>query len=138
MPKVVYTAAKGLVQSAGSGFDVSTSGVEGGGFFAGFIPNSAQHTLTGAGVVSVSKYMTLLGAGTVTHTLAAGTVTGQLKKILSIHGDNKTVTVAGTGTASIAFTEVGDTAELMWTGAGWRTIATYNMAAGTADSPVAT
>lgn len=139
MPKVVYTSAKGLVQEAGSGFDVSTTGVTGaGGFFAGFIPNSAPESLTATIPLSVTKHMSFIALNNVSRTLAAGTVTGQLKKILA-HIDTAgadTVLTAGTTAVTITFTNLGDYAELIWTGASWRVLALYNVAAGTTSTPI--
>ena len=139
MPKVVYTAAKGLVQSAGSGFDVSTSGVEGGGFFAGFIPNSAAETLTATTALSVTKYMTFIALNNVARTLAVGTVVGQLKKIFANvdTAGADTVLTAGTTAVTITFTNTGDVADLMWTGTTWRVLALYNVAVGGTVTPTA-
>ena len=142
MPKVVYTAAKGLVQEAGSGFDVSTTGVAGGGLIAGFIPTGANVApLTGGGVIPLTNYMTFIGSGAGGYTFASGTVIGQLKKILSTDGQDKNVTITpntalAPSTDVIAFTEVGDTAELMWNGSVWKILALYNMAVGGVGSPL--
>lgn len=143
MPKVVYTAAQGLVQSAGSGFDVSTTGVQGGGFYSGFIPDAAVTAATTSGAISVANYFTnITVANTVAFTLANGTVAGQRKMILCSGTSGTPVgalTIASPFSAAtdvITFSVVGDTAELMWTGSYWRILATYNMAAGTVATPV--
>ena len=143
MPKVVYTAAKGLTQETGSGFQVdATVGVTNGGFYAGFIPNAAPSTVT-SGAVSVANYMSYLSVtGTQTFTLAAGTAVGQLKKIMCIVAastPNGTLTIANPVSAStdtVLFTALGDTVDLMWNGSAWRILGAYNVASGNVTTPV--
>lgn len=141
MPKVVYTAAKGLVQETGSGFQLdATVGLSNGGFFAGFIPNAVSETKTSAGAVSVACYQSFVGttAGALAMSLANGTAAGQLKKIM-MHADAGTdvtltlTTAAGNNT--ITFSNVGDTVDLLWTGTNWRILGAYNVAAGNIATP---
>jgi hypothetical protein len=149
MPKVVYTAAKGLVQETGSGFEVSdvgltaaaAAGVTCNGFFAGFVPNAALDTRTDAGAVSVTSYMTYVVTTTASAiTLANGTAAGQLKKIMmSVDAGDATLTIAtpfSAGTNQVVFSNIGDTVELIWTGSYWRILAAHNVAAGNTSTPV--
>ncbi len=142
MPKVVYTAAKGLVQEAGSGFQLDASvGLTNNGFFAGFVPNAASDTVS-SGAISVATYFTNITVdGTKAYTLANGTAAGQLKKILCSAATNTpagTLTIASPISAAldvIAISAVGDVVELVWTGAAWRILALYNSRLGTIASP---
>lgn len=142
MPKVVYTAAKGLYQEAGSGFQLDTTvGLTNGGFVAGFVPNAALDTRTDAGAVSVTSYMTyVVTTGVAAITLADGTAAGQLKKIMmSVDAGDATLTIAtpfSSGTNQVVFSNVGDTVELMWTGSYWRILAAHNVASGGTATPV--
>jgi len=142
MPKVVYTAAKGLVQETGSGFELDTSvGLTNGGFVAGFIPDAALDTRTDAGAVSVTSYMTyVVTTGAAAITLANGTAAGQLKKIMmSVDAGDATLTIAtpfSAGTNQVVFSNIGDTVELLWTGSYWRILAAHNVAAGNTSTPV--
>ena len=128
MPKVVYTPVKGLVQEAGTNV---------GGAMLGFVHDAEPQTLAAAGVVSVSTYVTLL-TGNGAKTLAAGTIVGQLKKLLCTTADTFTVTIANPtadNRAKITFDNAGDVAELMWNGSAWRILSLYNVAAGGIVSP---
>jgi len=148
MPKVVYTAAKGLVQETGSGFEVSdvgltaaaAAGVTCNGFLAGFIPDAAPQTLATAGAVNVTSYMTFVDAGgAIALTLAAGTAVGQLKKVMmTTAGGTATLTIANPVSASldvVAFSVLGDTLDLIWTGTAWRILGAYNVAGGNKSTP---
>jgi hypothetical protein len=142
MPKVVYTAAKGLVQEAGSGFQLDASvGLTNNGFVAGFVPNAASST-SASGAISVATYFTNITVdGTKAFTLANGTAVGQLKKILCSAATNTpagTITIASPVSAAldvIAISAVGDVVELVWTGAAWRILALYNTVNGNVASP---
>lgn len=141
MPKVVYTAVQGLVQSDGSGFDVSTTGIHGGGFYSGFIPDAAAST-TASGAISVANYFTNITVdGTKAYTLADGTVTGQRKMILCSAATSSpagTITIASPISASldvIAISAIGDVVELVWTGVAWRILSLHNCKLGTVASP---
>jgi hypothetical protein len=150
MPKVVYTAAKGLVQETGSGFEVSdvgltaaaAAGVTCNGFLAGFIPDAAS-TTSASGAISVATYFTNITIdGTKAYTIAAGTAVGQLKKIMcsaAINTPAGTLTIANPVSAStdvVLFSAAGDTLDLVWTGAAWRILGAYNVASGNVASPV--
>ena len=145
MPLVQVNNSKGLIQKSGTGFEVDAdAGVvdDAMGYIAGFIPSAAPQALSGAGAVTVTEYFTgVTTTGADALTLAAGTVVGQLKKIqLVVDGGNGTLTIADPVSASfdvITFADVGDIAELMWTGSAWRIIATYNAASGDAGPAVA-
>ena len=149
MPKTTIDDTRGLVIEAGSGTVFSnavsfspSAGVTSNGFVVGFIPNAASGSLAAAGAVDVTSYTTFLAtAGSdLAMTLADGTAVGQLKKLyMSVDGGgNATVTIASpisAGTNQIVFSNVGDVAELMWTGTAWRILGAYNVAAGTASTP---
>ena len=141
MPKVKYTRAKGLVQEAGTGFDVSKyDGVTAGGMLAEFFPNTVAETSSGAGALSPVIYRTnVVTTGANALTLAAGDVKGMRKVIcLTTDGGDGTLTIAdAAGHTQIVFSNKGDTAELIWNGTGWRILATYNTANGGVASPVA-
>jgi len=150
MPQVTYTAAKGLVQSAGSGFAINdvamtvsaTSGLTSGGLFAGFIPNVAKSAPIASGAVSVASYFSPITVdGTKAFSLADGSAAGQLKKIMCTAAINTPVgnlTIASPISAAvdvITFGNAGDVAELMWTGSAWRILALYNVVNGGVASP---
>ena len=107
------------------------------------IIDAAEETRTDAGAVSVATYFTNLvtTGGTPAITLADGTIEGQLKKItMTADAGTATLTIASpvdTDTDTIAFADVGDTAELVWNGTAWRILATYNVASGDAGPAVA-
>jgi hypothetical protein len=142
MPKVLYTAAQGLVQQAGSGFQLDASvGLTNNGFLAGFIPDAAS-TTSASGAISVETYFTNITVdGTKAFTLANGTAVGQMKKILCSAATNTpagTITIASPVSASldvIAISAVGDVVELVWNGTAWRILALYNSRLGTVASP---
>lgn len=97
---------------------------------AGMIPNTGIDSLSGAGVVSASKYLTnytSTGAAQAL-TLAAGNVVGQLKKVKHIvdGGSGVLTPSALEGGTTITFTTVGETAVLMWNGTKWRAIELSN------------
>lgn len=102
------------------------------------IPDAAQQSLSGAGAVTLTEYFTTLTTtGANALTLADGDVIGRLKKIQMIvdAGDGTLTPTTLVGGTTITFADVGDTAELMWTAAGWRAIALYNIVDG-ATAPV--
>jgi len=103
MPKVEYSKAKGLVQSTGSGFVM------------------ASETLTTGTVADPGVALTICGASIKTVTLANGTSVGQLKWFVGAHADTSTIAPTTTDGlwASVALTEVGDSAMMVWSGTGW-------------------
>lgn len=143
MPKVVYSATKGLVQETGSGFQLdATVGLTNGGFVAGFIPDAAP-TTSASGAISVASYLTFITIdGTKAYSIAAGTAVGQLKKIMctaAINTPAGTLTITdfvSAGTDSVLFSALGDTLDLMWNGSAWRILGAYNVASGNTSSPV--
>ncbi len=143
MPKVVYTPGKGLVQSAGSGFQLDASvGLTNGGQIAGFVPDETYETKIAAGALSVATYMSYIhtGAGAMSISLPAGTVVGQLKKLMMIvDSGDATLTISNpfsAATDTVVFSNVGDTVELVWSGSYWRILAAHNVASGVASTPV--
>jgi hypothetical protein len=155
MPKTTIDDALGLVQTPGTGFSVSSSltvtgaasvaaasGLTCNSFLAGFIPNAAPQTLSAAGAVNVTAYMTYLNttSGAMAITLAAGTAVGQLKKVMMVvDGGDATLTIADPVSASldvVVFSNIGDTLDLIWSGTAWRILGAYNVAAGNVSTPV--
>lgn len=154
MPKTTIDDARGIVVEPGSGTVFSNAavfsnavavapgaGLTANGFFAGFIPNAASGSLVGAGAIDVTSYTTFLNTtgGAVAMTLADGTASGQIKRLfLAVDGGDATVTIASAISAStnvIVFSNVGDVADLMWTGTAWRILGAYNVASGNAATP---
>jgi len=126
MPKVVYTPNKGLYQQSGTNV---------GSAMMAFVPDVAPQTLSAAGPVSPLCYFTAIttDAAAVELTLAAGSVVGQLKKIMlavvQTGGNAANLTIencVGDLDGVFAFDKVGDVLELMWNGTAWRVIASYN------------
>ena len=90
---------------------------------AAFYPQAAQETVTGAGAVNVTSYLTLLvstGAAQAI-TLANGTSIGQMKKIKHYtDGGSMVLTPANLAAGTtITFTTVGEVALLQWNGTDW-------------------
>ena len=145
MPKVTINNDKGLFIEAGSGFTVTESGgVSSGGNLAGFIPNVAPdvHT-THEGALLVTNYFSALNhtaGGSKTRILPDGTTKGQLKHLLMSHdgGGNLKVNITSPTDSNrkfITFTNVGDSAELIWTGSTWAAIALCNVSSGGKSTP---
>lgn len=122
------------IGSDGKLFTVTSGGTE--SFLSPVIPFAASETRTDAGAVSVATYNTnVVTTGAAAITLADGAVKGQLKRIQFItDAGDATLTIASPISASldvIVFADIGDTVELVWTGAAWRILAAYNCADGT-------
>ena len=100
MPQAVYTSAKGIVQSAGTGLKITDGPVVLG-----------SETVTDAGAAGPNVPLTLCVAG------------GQIKHFVHTAngGGTQTITPATpTGAwASAAVSIVGQTVSIMWDGAGW-------------------
>lgn len=97
---------------------------------ASFIPTGAQQTLTGAGAVNITSYVTnLVSTGAAQAiTLADGNVVG-LRKIIKHYSDGGSMVLTPANLASgttITFTTVGEVAELIWDGTEWIVIALMN------------
>lgn len=90
---------------------------------ASFYPQGAQETVTGAGAVNVTSYLTLLvstGAAQAI-TLANGTSIGQMKKIKHYtDGGSMVLTPANLAAGTtITFTTIGEVVLLQWNGTDW-------------------
>ena len=108
MPRVKYTAAKGLVQESGSGF-VNGCYLEGGS------------TTKASGVLAIpltASVVAMTTGGVEALTIADGTPGQVLHVYLASDGGNGTLTVAtnstGTGWATIVFADAGDRATLYY------------------------
>ncbi len=114
MPQAVYTSAKGIVQSAGTGLKITDGPVVLG-----------SETVTDAGAAGPNVPLTLCVAGGTggVVSVADGTVAGQIKHFVHTAngGGTQTITPATpTGAwASAAVSIVGQTVSIMWDGAGW-------------------
>jgi hypothetical protein len=97
-----------------------------------YIPSGALQSLSGAGAVNVTSYLTnatSTGAAQAL-TLADGLVLGQLKRITHVvDGGSLVLTPSNfdNGT-TITFTSVGETALLIWNGAKWACVELANTA----------
>lgn len=125
MPKVTYTATKGLVQEGGSGTQFADSS-----FAVGV------ESLSGAGACSPTIPVTLLtstGAGEAV-TLADGSVAGQLKYIIyAVDGGTSVLTITtplsvSAAVNTITFTAAGECVGLVWTGSAWALLSRTAMA----------
>jgi len=99
----------------------------------------APDTRTDAGAVSVASYYTTVVTTTASAiTLADGTEPGQMKKIMmSVDVGDATLTPANlAGATTIVFSAVGDTAEMVWDGTNWTSIALYNTVSALVATPV--
>lgn len=103
-----------------------------------FIPPAASDSLSGAGAISVTSYLTKWTTTSAdAGTLADGTRVGQLKKIqLIVDGGDGTLTPSNlSGGTTITFADAGDVAVLLWNGSDWVAIELTNDADG-ATGPV--
>ena len=121
MPQVIYDATKGLYQKSGTGFAM------------------ASETITAdAATASAGIALTILDAASndIDCTLPDGSVVGQLKWFVSIDANEYTLTPSSLlGAATkISFTEIGDTACLVWTGSAWAVLARANGAVSNAST----
>jgi hypothetical protein len=148
MVKVKVTNKEGLVQYGNSNGSIE---VEEGVVdltktqILGFIPDAQSFDIAAGGTtsaLSVESYINTIAtdAGGDAFTLADGTAKGQLMKVILVvdGGGTGTLTIASPISSSldiISFTNVGDTAELMWNGSAWRIIGLYNTANGGDASP---
>lgn len=103
-----------------------------------FIPVGTAQSLSGAGAVNVTSYLTKwTTTGANAGTLADGMKVGQLKKVqLIVDGGDGTLTpVTLSGGTTITFADAGDFVLLMWTPVGWVVLEAGNDADG-ATAPV--
>lgn len=101
-------------------------------------PIAVQQALSGAGAINItSSFTAWTSTGTNAGTLIDGVVKGQYKKIQMIV-DAGVATLTPTnlsGGTKITFSDVGDTAELVFNGTNWVAVALYNITDGT-SAPV--
>lgn len=98
------------------------------------IPITTFQTLTGAGAVNVTTYLTkVITTGADALSLADGVVLGQLKKIyfLTDGGDGTLTPTNLAGYTKITFQIVGDYVILIWNGSDWVIIETGSESAAT-------
>jgi hypothetical protein len=75
MPKVVYTAAKGLVQEAGSGFSVTSDlALTGGATISGALSLASTFGLTDIGAKTAGTTQTEVGATAIANVVTVATV----------------------------------------------------------------
>lgn len=124
-------SAAGLTLTGGISAQTST--------LAPFIPIGANAAAVGAvGTIPLTNYCTFIDSsgGNTTGTLAGGIIRGQLKMIKAIHANDYVVTVTTlTGGNTLTFTNVGEYALLLWTGAAWVLIQSGNELLGTNVGP---
>lgn len=107
-------------------------GVSANSMFAGFYPTAALQSLSGAGAVNVTSFLTNFtstGAGDAL-TMADGTQIGQLKKVVHVvDGGSGVLTPANlAGGTTVTFTSVGEFALFIWFGTEWTVIELGNTA----------
>lgn len=92
---------------------------------------AVQNAVSTATAIGVVSYNTTIDSttGPLALTLAAGTFKGQRRRVQMIV-DNGDATLTFNGTATIVFADVGDVAELIYTGAAWVPVALYNIVDG--------
>ena len=122
MPKVTYTNKKGLVQNRGSGFTIADGPLVWGAETITYVAGAGTNPDP-----NIPTTIMLNTVGSATCTLADGTHIGQTKYFY--HGDDTgtnvilTVTTTNGAFNTITFTTVGQTAQLVWSGAvGWTCI----------------
>jgi|SRR6478609_4263092 len=110
-----------------------------------FIPMSEknQESVTGNGRIAVDCFHSKLYTRNkpITLQLGNGIQDGQLKKLTFVYkgSENATVTVECPALSStnsqLVFSEVGDQAQLLWTGGNWSVLETLNITNPTLQSP---
>jgi hypothetical protein len=117
--------------------------IQTGSQYLGYIPTASYQSLSGAGAINVTSFLTKwTTTGAQAGTLAGGTKIGQLKKIqMIVDGGVGTLTptnlVDGT---TISFADAGDFVLLMWLGitaGGWKILEAGNDADGATAPAVA-
>lgn len=129
------TAAAGVtidgVLLKDGGITVDATGISGATGLAAFYPDAVQDNIAAAagGAISVANYLTTINtdAGGDAFTLANGTQTGQMKKILLVTdgGGDGVVTPATAfagGATTATFNDAADYLILMWNGTAWRVL----------------
>lgn len=107
----------------------------------GIVPlvyNAVQNAVATSTAIGVTTYNTTIDStsGALALTLAAGTFKGQKRRVQMIV-DNGDATLTFNGASTIVFADVGDVAELVYSGSAWVPVALYNCADG-ATAPVYT
>lgn len=114
-----YTAATGVTVD---GVLLKDGGVSANSMYAGFYPTAAAQSLSGAGAVNVTAYLTKFTSTGVADalTLASGAQIGQMKKVWHIvDGGSGVLTGVFVGGTTITFTTANEFAELIWNGSAW-------------------
>ena len=124
--------------TANAGVTIETVKLENGGvtntaetMIVPFYPTTAAQSLSGAGAVNVTSFLTQFtstGAGDAL-TIASGTQIGQRKKVSHVvDGGSGVLTGVFVGGTTITFTTVGEFCELIWTGVSWGVLELGNSA----------
>ena len=96
-----------------------------------YIPTGTQQALSGAGAVNLTAYNTAVtNTGSDALTLADATIAGHRKRVQMIVDPGTDSTLTFNTNATIVFADVGDTAELVWSGSAWVPVALYNIVDG--------
>lgn len=98
-----------------------------GTMFAAFYPTAAQNNIAAGGTssaISITNYLTTINtdAGGDGFTLANGTQSGQMKKILLVVDGGGDATITLTGYTSIVMNDAADFVILMWNGTAWKVL----------------
>lgn len=110
------------------------------GTFRQYLPLGDEQSLSGAGAVNVTSYLTKVSTtGANALTLADGSRPGQLKKIQMIvdAGDGTLTPTNFSDGTTITFADVGDYVVLVWTGTTWKLVESGNAADGVSAPAVA-
>ena len=117
------TAASGVTID---GLLVKDAGLSANSMFAAFYPVTAQNNITAGtgGAISITNYLTTVNtdAGGDAFTLANGTQSGQMKKILLVVDGGGDATITLTGYTSIVMNDAADFVILMWNGTAWKVL----------------
>lgn len=100
---------------------------------------AVANAVTSSSAIGVATYNTTVNttSGALALTLAAGAFKGQLRRVQLIVDGGSDATLTFNTNATIVFADVGDVAELLYTGTAWVPTALYNCADG-ATAPVYT
>lgn len=123
------------------GLLIKDGGVTANSMYAGFYPVDAAQSLSGAGAVNVTSFVTKFTStgGAQALTLANGTQIGQMKKIHHIvdGGSGVLTPTSLSGGTNITFTTVNEVATLIWNGTAWVVLELVNLTAGGAAPALA-
>lgn len=92
---------------------------------------AVQNAISTATAIGLTAYNTTIDStsGALALTLASGTFKGQARRVQMIV-DNGDATLTFNTNATIVFADVGDVAELIWSGTAWIPVALYNIVDG--------